>query len=209
VIGFTGTLLMKLPGPLNPAQEKQLQTVQSSARHLLSLINDLLDLAKIEAGKLELVREALDGKSVVEEVCTALRPLAERKGLRFMVTLPDAPLPLNTNRRALTQILINLADNAIKYTPQGEVRLNVRRLPERPGRIIFDIQDTGPGIRAQDQNKLFEAFARIASTEQSHLPGTCLGLHFSRKLAEILGGSISFHSVYGCGSTFTLELQEE
>lgn len=119
VIGFTGTLLMKLPGPLTPEQDKQLRTVQTSARHLLSLINDLLDLAKIEAGKFELGREAVDCRSVLDEVSTSLRPVAEKKGLTFSVTQPAEPLSLHTNRRALTQILINLTDNAIKFTARG------------------------------------------------------------------------------------------
>src|SRR5215813_4010122 len=122
IIGFTGTLLMKLPGPLTVDQDKQLRTVQGSARHLLSLINDLLDLAKIESGKVELRLEPVICQRVVQEVATALRPLAETKGLVFEVTTPTVDLIIQTDHRALSQILLNLTNNAIKFTEQGEVR---------------------------------------------------------------------------------------
>jgi len=116
IIGFTGTLLMRLPGPLTTDQEKQLQTIQISARHLLSLINDLLDLAKIESGRVELSLEPVSCRQLIDEVATALRPLAERKGLRFAVQSPDKDFVMRTDRRALSQILINLINNAIKFT---------------------------------------------------------------------------------------------
>ena len=119
IIGFTGTLLMKLPGPLLPDQEKQLRTVQTSGRHLLSLINDLLDLAKIESGKVEINLEPVECQSVVEEVVTALRPAAEAKGLTFEATVLPPDLCVRADRRALSQILLNLTTNAIKFTERG------------------------------------------------------------------------------------------
>jgi len=110
----------------------------------------------------------------------------------------------------LSQILINLTSNAIKYTERGSVHLRAqRRRSEECATVAISIEDTGPGICPEDQKKLFEAFSRIPAIEQSNQPGTGLGLHLSRKLAEVLGGSISFHSEYGRGSIFTLELQEE
>ena len=127
IIGFTGTLLMRLPGPLTTDQEKQLTTVQSSARHLLSLINDLLDLAKIQAGKIELHLEPVVCQDVIGEVVANLRQLAERKGLRFDLAVPPEPIILQTDRRALSQIIINLTNNAIKFTEQGEVRVDLVR----------------------------------------------------------------------------------
>src|SRR5262249_19960946 len=123
IIGFTGTLLMKLPGPLNDEQEKQLRMVQSSARHLLALINDLLDVSKIEAGKVELTLEPVDSAAVLGDVAATLRPQAHDKGLEFTVDALDRPALLRTDRRALRQIVLNLVGNAIKFTEHGSVRL--------------------------------------------------------------------------------------
>jgi protein-histidine pros-kinase len=125
IIGFTGTLLMRLPGPLTADQEKQLNTVRTSARYLLSLINDLLDLAKIESGNVEVNFDSVVLQNVVEEVASALRPQAEAKGLRFEVNAPAQDMIVLTDRRALSQILLNLMNNAIKFTEQGAVSLDV------------------------------------------------------------------------------------
>src|SRR6202022_2789525 len=125
VIGFTGTLLMKLPGPLTDDQESQLRTVQTSARQLLSLINDLLDLAKIESGKVELHFESVSCQSVIDEVASALSPLAVAKGLTFEVMPAAQDCAVQTDRRALSQILLNLTNNAIKFTETGRVSLDV------------------------------------------------------------------------------------
>lgn len=210
IIGFTGTLLMRLPGPLTTDQEKQLQTVQASARHLLLLINDLLDLAKIESGKVELHREPLIAQTVVQEVATTLRPLAESKGLGFEIALPTIDIVIGTDRRAFSQILINLANNAIKFTETGTVRIELDQRRER-GQTLTEVRvvDTGVGIRPEDQDKLFHAFAQVDAANKRRYEGTGLGLHLSQKLAELLGGRITFQSAYGMGSTFTLILTED
>lgn len=209
IIGFTGTLLMKLPGPLNAEQDKQLRIVQKGARHLLSLINDMLDLAKLGANKLELKFETTNCNSVLEEVAASLRPDAEKKGLDFTVVVPDPPVVQYTDRRALSQILINLTGNAIKFTETGAVCLRLApRTSADENVLAFSVEDTGPGIALKDQPKLFEAFARVDAADRRKLEGTGLGLHLSRKLAEQLGGKITFHSEYGKGSTFTLELPQ-
>ncbi len=127
IIGFTGTLLMKLPGPLTKDQADQLKSISTSAKHLLLLINDLLDLAKIDSGKVELNLEPVSCQSIVREVATTLSPLAESKGLRLTFDIPDDDVVLNTDRRALSQILLNLAYNAVKFTEKGEVKLELRR----------------------------------------------------------------------------------
>jgi PAS domain S-box-containing protein len=209
ILGFTGTLLMKLPGPLTADQEKQLRTVQASARHLLSLINDLLDLAKIESGKVELNLEPVECQAVVEEVATALRPSAQSKGLEFEATVSPPDLIVQADRRALSQILLNLTNNAIKFTEKGQVRLQVSRRQEA-GRTLteFRVSDAGPGIRAEDQARLFQAFKQVDAPRQQRQEGTGLGLHLSRKLAELLGGRITLQSEFGQGSTFTLVLAE-
>jgi PAS domain S-box-containing protein len=208
IIGFTGTLLMKLPGPLNDEQQKQLRTVQSSARHLLALINDLLDVAKIEAGKVELTFEAVDCNEVLDEVAAALRPQAHDKGLGFTVNAPERPIVFSTDRRALSQIIFNLAGNAIKFTESGGVSLTLcaHTLDGAP-RVEFQIEDSGIGIPLADQDKLFGAFTRVNSARPNAPEGTGLGLHLSQKLAELLGGKIVFRSESGKGSRFTLVLQ--
>jgi PAS domain S-box-containing protein len=203
IIGFTGTLLMRLPGPLTPDQDHQLQTVRTSARHLLSLINDLLDLAKIESGKVEVVTESVACQGVVNEVVTTLRPLAEAKGLMFEVSMPAQDVMVRTDRRALSQILINLTNNAIKFTEAGLVRLEISKPSADDRPIELRVIDSGIGIRPEDQEKLFKAFTQLGA---SHTGGTGLGLHLSQKLAELLEGSISFSSELGKGSTFVLSL---
>jgi protein-histidine pros-kinase len=208
IIGFTGTLLMKLPGPLNADQDKQLRTVQTGARHLLALINDLLDLAKIESGKVELSLIPTDCKDLIDEVAASLRPQAEAKGLEFTVTVPPG-LNVRSDRRALSQIVINLVNNAIKFTERGSVGLRAERREDSGSQALkISVEDTGIGIRPEDQAALFAAFSRVSAPGQKAYEGTGLGLHLSLKLAEALGGKIVLESEYGKGSTFTLVLPE-
>jgi len=211
IIGFTGTLLMRLPGPLTADQEKQLRTVQSSARHLLALINDLLDVARIDAGKVNLQPKVVDCGAVLDEVAGTLRPQAEAKGLALIVELPAEPVIVHTDRRALSQIVINLTGNAIKFTDRGEVRLTLTRAGNAADgrRIDIRVADTGIGIRATDQTRLFAPFSRVAAAEAAGSEGTGLGLHLSKKLAGLLGGHVSVASEYGKGSMFTLTLPAE
>jgi PAS domain S-box-containing protein len=209
IIGFTGLLLMKLPGPLTADQEEQLRSVETSAQHLLSLINDLLDLAKIESGKIDLKLEPVSAQSIVQEVATTMRPLAIAKGLQLEVANKCDPV-LRADRRALTQILINLVTNAIKFTEKGSVRMELDQHPDG-GRRLTEIRvvDTGIGIRSEDQSKLFQVFSQLENPAQGRQKGTGLGLHLSQKLAHLLGGEIRFCSAYSKGSTFTLVLTEE
>jgi signal transduction histidine kinase len=208
IIGFTGALLMKLPGPLTSEQDRQLTTIRSSARHLLSLINDILDVAKIEAGKVTLSLEQVQCQALMNEVADTLRPLAAQKGLALEVELASEPITLNTDRRALTQILINLANNAIKFTEKGQVKLSLRQRVDDGAHITeFSVADSGQGIREEDQAKLFQAFSQLDSTSTRHAEGAGLGLYLSQNLANLLGGSLFFSSDFGKGSTFTLALK--
>jgi protein-histidine pros-kinase len=209
IIGFTGTLLMKLAGPLTADQDSQLQTIRSSARHLLSLINDLLDLAKIESGKVVLNLEPVSCRAVMDEVAVSLAPQAAAKGLRFEVVIPDDDLVVPTDRRALQQIVLNLANNAIKFTEKGFVRLEVRRIALEPARVEVVITDSGIGISEEDQRKLFQAFEQARGGGRAHFEGSGLGLYLSQKLALLLGSEIVCHTEYGSGSRFSLVLQEE
>ncbi|HET9029153.1 MAG TPA: PAS domain S-box protein [Candidatus Aquilonibacter sp.] len=207
IIGFTGTLLMKLPGPLNAEQEQQLKTVQASARHLLSLINDILDLAKIESGKLELHFETILVRDMIDDVIKTLLPLAQQKGLALHVELPEEQMPVHADRRALHQILINLTSNAIKYTDEGEVRFSLRPVHEGGVRQIeVDVTDSGIGIKPEDKEKLFHAFSQVDPSSTRRFEGAGLGLYLSAKLARLLGGQITFTSEFGLGSTFTFRM---
>ncbi len=210
IIGFTGALLMRLPGPLTDEQDKQLNTIRGSARHLLSLINDILDVAKIEAGKVTLAVEKVQCQDLVREVAETLRPLAAQKGLALEVALDEQPITLDTDRRALTQILINLANNAIKFTEKGAVRVTLaqRALADGTRATEFSVADTGAGIREEDQAKLFQAFSQLDSTSTRHAEGAGLGLYLCQNLANVLGGSLFFKSEFGQGSTFTLQLKK-
>ena len=207
IIGFTGTLLMKLAGPLTADQEKQLNTVRTSARHLLSLINDLLDITKIEAGKLELKLESIDCKEMMDEVGATLRPLAEAKHLEFIVRPPEDGITLFSDRRKLSQIAINLIGNAIKFTEKGSVSVEFGQRREH-GRLLTELRvsDTGNGITPEQQARLFQAFTQL-DTGSRHYEGTGLGLHLSQKLAHLIGGRIELASEFGKGSTFTLTVR--
>ena len=207
IIGFTGALLMKLPGPLTTEQDKQLNTIRTSARHLLSLINDILDVAKIEAGKVTLELQKVQCQSVVRDVVDTLRPLALQKNLTLELDLADTPIVLETDQRALTQILLNLGNNAIKFTESGSVRVSLtQRQGEGPQVIEFSVTDSGAGIREEDQAKLFQAFSQLDSTSTRHAEGAGLGLYLCQNLANLIGGSLFFKSDFGQGSTFTLAL---
>lgn len=211
ILGFTGTLLMRLPGPLTTDQEHQLRTVQTSARHLLSLINDLLDLAKIESGKVELRLEPISCQQVLEEVVTTLRPLAEAKQLDFQCLFPVEEIILRTDRRALSQILINLTNNAIKFTDSGKVHLELHQHAHNDNHDLITeivVTDTGMGIAPEDQRRLFQAFQQLDNTSARRHEGTGLGLYLSQKLASLLGARIEFESTHGQGSVFKLVIQE-
>ncbi|APA67065.1 hybrid sensor histidine kinase/response regulator [Janthinobacterium sp. 1_2014MBL_MicDiv] len=213
IIGFTGALLMKLPGPLTADQDKQLNTIRASARHLLSLINDILDVAKIEAGKLTLSIEPVHCQELMAEVADTLRPLAQQKGLALGIELGEADQPpaiIDTDRRALTQILINLLNNAIKFTEQGTVRISLAQR-EEDGVLVTEmsIADSGAGIKEEDQAKLFQAFSQLDSTSTRHVEGAGLGLYLCQNLANAIGGALFFNSDYGSGSTFTLALRSK
>jgi len=210
IIGFTGVLLMKLSGPLTPDQEKQLNTMQSSARRLLSLMNDFLDLIKLESGKGGLNFEPLSCASVIADMATTLRPVAENKGLTFQVTLPEDDIVIYSDRRTFSQIVNNLVTNAIKFTVQGGIGVVLARREEN-GRMFaaISIDDSGCGIKPEDQAKLFAAFPALDSLSGGRKEGTGLRLHLSQKLAEVLGGRITLKSEYGKGSTFSLLLPEK
>jgi PAS domain S-box-containing protein len=206
IIGFTGTMLMKLPGPLNAEQEHQLTLVQTSGKHLLSIINDLLDLAKIESGRVQIALEPVDCLKIMEEIVQSLQPLAQGKGLTLRIEPFDGPGTATADRRALGQILINLVNNAIKFTDEGEICLSLIPAAAATAPVRITVRDSGPGIPAVDLDRIFRAFERSTVSAKASDEGTGLGLHISLKLAELLNGTITVASVVGEGSTFTVSL---
>jgi protein-histidine pros-kinase len=207
VIGFTGTILMGLSGPLTADQRKQLETVKTNGKQLLAIINDLLDLAQIESGKVELTFEPVDCRALLEEVVSGLRPVADAKGIDLQVVIAEHTVTLQTDRRALSQILINLTNNAIKYTDEGSVRVELDECETDDGSMIrFTVVDTGLGIKEEDRVRLFTAFQQVEPSATRRTEGTGLGLYISQKLAELIHGTLGFESEYGAGSRFVLEL---
>jgi len=209
IIGFTGTMLMKLPGPINPEQTKQLRMVQSSARHLLSLINDLLDLTRIESGKVELELVPTPCRPVIEEVLALLQTQARNKGLALALVESEQDVTVTADRRALQQILINLVDNAIRFTDSGTVLVRLARVaaaePNGCPRAAISISDSDGGVDA-GQGGRHQAISQLQASSMHQFEGTGLGLHLSQKLATLLHGEILFDSEYGVGSIFTLTL---
>ncbi|MEN6423248.1 MAG: ATP-binding protein, partial [Smithella sp.] len=206
IIGFTGILLQHLAGPLNAEQDKQLHMVYNSAKHLLDLINDVLDISKIEAQQLNVVHETFNLRDCVEKVVKSSQPLADKKGIELSAAMAPEIRLIKSDRRRVEQILLNLISNAVKFTEQGFVRLNC---VGHENKIIIAVQDSGIGIKAEDMDILFNAFRQIESGITRKYDGTGLGLAISRKLANLLGGEITVESVWGQGSTFSLILPNE
>ena len=204
IIGFTGIILQKLVGPLNDEQVKQLTMVQDSAHHLLSLINDVLDLSKIEAGQLAVATEDFDLRDVIHKAVGTVTPLARQKHLPISVRIGSTVGVITSDRRRVEQILLNLLNNAIKFTSEGQVILSCEADSEW---ITTDIQDTGIGIAPQDTDKLFKAFQQIETGLSRRFEGTGLGLSICKKLVELLGGRIHAYSAgLGQGATFGFSL---
>jgi PAS domain S-box-containing protein len=204
IIGFTGIILQQLVGPVNDEQFKQLTMVQDSAHHLLSLINDVLDLSKIEAGQLTVAVEAFDLRDAIHRAAARVSPLAQQKQLPIDVQIAPAIGIVTSDRRRVEQILLNLLNNAIKFTPTGQVTLNCTADPYW---ITIRIQDTGIGIAPEHMDKLFRAFQQIETGLSRRFEGTGLGLSICKKLVELLGGRIQANSAgLGQGATFTFTL---
>ena len=211
IIGFTGIILDGLAGPLNPEQERQLAMVQNSARHLLALINDVLDISKIEAAQLKVTSMPMSVPAAVANVVGIVRPLAEKKGLTLQVEVAPEIGSIRSDPRRVEQVLLNLLNNAIKFTEQGGVTLSVAR-EDRPGlaggAIRFAVRDTGIGLKPESLATLFQPFKQVDSGLSRSQEGTGLGLAICRRLAELMGGTVTVESEWGKGSVFTFTLPE-
>ena len=203
IIGFTGIMLQGLPGPLNEEQTKQLGMVQGSARHLLELINDVLDLSKIEAGQLQIEAEPFDVRTAVDKVTQLVAPMAEKKQLALTSEVSSDVGEITGDRRRFEQILINLLNNAVKFSEEGYVRVECGVDGDE---LLTRVSDTGIGIKPEDLDKLFNPFQQVDIGLTRNHEGSGLGLSICKKLLGMMGGSISVDSEWGVGSTFTFRL---
>ncbi|MFD0834358.1 ATP-binding protein [Mariniflexile aquimaris] len=206
IIGFTGILLKEYAGPLNEEQKKQLTMVKTSGQHLLGLINDVLDISKIEAGKLKVSLYPFNYLKILEKTLDFLLPQAAKKGLVFKTEISQLHITLNSDERRVEQVLLNLISNAIKFSNKGSITVQVDVVDDM---LITQIKDQGIGIAPKDLNKLFMPFIQLDSGLSRSHEGTGLGLAICRNLIEKLGGTIEAKSKVGKGSVFTFKLPLE
>lgn len=204
IIGFSSIMLNEWTGPLTDEQKENMGAVLRSGKHLLSVINDIIDVSKIEAGKIESIVEDFDVRDVIMEAVETLRREIDRKRLTLAVQAPRQVL--HADRRRLLQSILNLVSNAVKYTAQGSIEVRAQ-VSEDGAVLTLEVEDTGIGIREEELDKLFLPFVRIHSPMQATIPGTGLGLYLTKKLVqELLKGDIQVTSTYGSGSRFTLRV---
>ncbi len=206
IIGFTGILQQELVGPLNDEQQKQMGMVRNSSGHLLNLINDVLDISKIEAGQLTVAKEPCDVRAAIEKVAQNMQPLAEKKGLVLTVDVAPDVGPITSDQRRVEQVIYNLISNAIKFTEHGRVRVECYL---KGREVITRVSDTGIGIKNEDMEHLFSPFYQIDSGLVRQYEGTGLGLSICSKILDLLGGRIWVESEWGKGSTFSFALPME
>ncbi len=205
VLALSRLLLDRIDGDLTPEQERQVGYIRRSAEGLLELVNDMLDLAKVEAGKVDVKSVTFTVHQLFGGLRGALRPLTTRQSVELIFDHPDDLPELYTDEGKVTQILRNLISNALKFTEQGEVRVTARR-DQASGFVVFAVRDTGIGIDPRDHERIFEEFSQVDTRLQRKAKGTGLGLSLSRSLATLLGGTLRVESVLGQGSVFTLSI---
>lgn len=206
IIGYTKLMLDGLEGEVNEEQRKDLRTVYNNSQHLLALINDLLDLSKIEAGKITVINEAFTIAELLDEALPAIRLLADEKGLTLSHSVAPTIDHLYADRAKTKQTLINILGNAVKFTSQGDIKLDIA---EGDGEFIFSVSDTGMGIEKEDLEAIFDSFKQVGPSQIAGYEGTGLGLAISKQFVEMQGGRIWAESEPGKGSTFTFTLPKK
>jgi PAS domain S-box-containing protein len=206
VLGYSTLLLERIYGPLNDKQVEGIERTQKAARHLLELVNDVLDLSKIEAGKIDLRLQPVEFPGLIEDLFVTVRPLADEHGSTLSLELPPAnePIKIVSDPRRVRQILLNLLSNAIKFGKGKPIQVFCKRLAD--GGATIAVRDQGDGISKEDQERIFHEFVQLGKTQLQD--GTGLGLPISRRLAELLRGSLTVDSTPGEGSTFCLRLPQ-
>jgi signal transduction histidine kinase len=205
ILGYTHMLLQGISGEISEAQRRSLSRIDSNSRHLLALINDILDITRIEAGRMPLTLTSFSLPLLIDEVMAELEPIVKRSNLQVVVRVPGRLPPLRSDRQKIKQIVVNLLSNALKFTHEGTVTIRAHHQPGT-GTLRVSVTDTGIGISAQDQAKVFEDFRQLDDSPARGYGGTGLGLAICRRLAVMLGGNIELASEAGEGSTFTLVL---
>jgi signal transduction histidine kinase len=203
IIGFSEVLSERMFGEVNEKQEEYLKDIHASGQHLLSLINDILDLSKIEAGRMELELANFDLPTATDNALTLVRERAGRRGITLACEIAEQVGMIQGDERKVKQVLLNILSNALKFTPEGG-RIDVRVVPG-DGVVEVSVSDTGIGIAPEDQGTIFEEFQQVG-TAAKKVEGTGLGLALSRKFVELHGGRIWVQSEEGVGSTFTFTI---
>ena len=204
IIGYEELLADGITGPVSEMQHSQLTRIKASAKHLLTLIDEVLSLARIEAGREATQREAIDVGALMHAAADLVAPVVAAKGLTCAFQSPGDPISLNSDPVKVRQILVNLLANAVKFTdPGGGITCAARQNGDT---VIFEVRDTGIGIAAENLERIFDAFWQVQQKAARRVGGTGLGLHLSRRLARLLGGDITVESAPGRGSTFVLAL---
>ncbi len=208
IIGFSEFLHDERPGAINAKQKEYLNDILMSGRHLLQLINDILDLSKVEAGRMEFFPERFDAAKVVEEACIAISPLATQGGIQVEYPSAGRPAPVDLDRQKLKQVLLNLLSNAVKFTPTGG-RVAIVHAVSADGFLEVSVEDSGIGIEPEHLGQLFVEFQQIDSGTSRRYGGTGLGLALVKRIVELQGGAIGVQSQPGRGSVFTVRLPFE
>ena len=206
IIGFTGILQQEMVGPLNEEQKKQLGMVRGSSSHLLNLINDVLDISKIEAGQMQFMKESFNLRESIEKIIQTIQPQAENKNLEVEVEIASGVMTITSDQRRVEQVILNLLSNAIKFIEHGKIRVECSI---NEGQVLVRVIDTGIGIKNEDMEKLFKPFRQIDAAITRKYEGTGLGLSICKKIIELLGGKIWVESEWGKGSTFSFTLPVE
>lgn len=207
IMGYVDLILTKAYGDLSTVQEDRLYRVRQNSVHLLALINDILDLSKIEAGKLEIVAQPFEVKIVSQQVIDAARALAARNNNQLVLNLPDRPGIMDSDPIRLRQILHNLLSNACKFTHEGTITLEVKRFSEGETEWVrFSVVDQGIGMSEDQLKHIYNEFVQVDSSTTRLYEGTGLGLAITRRLCDMLGGRILVDSVLDQGSVFTVEI---
>jgi len=204
IIGFSEALMERMFGELNEKQGDYLKDIHESGKHLLSLINDILDLSKIEAGRMELELSTFHLPTAISNAMTLVRERAQRQGVELDADVDPRLAEFQADERKLKQILLNLLSNAVKFTPEGgRVGVSAKFDTEK---VEIAVKDSGVGISPQDQRSLFEEFKQVGKDSSRKAEGTGLGLALTKRFVELHGGAIRVESAQGKGSTFTFSL---
>jgi signal transduction histidine kinase len=204
-LGYTSMLLQGVAGECEPPVKRQLGRIESNGRHLLTIINEILDISRIEAGRMPLQLSTFRIPDLVNEVKSELEPIIMRSKLTVTLQLPRDLAPISSDRQKVKQIILNLLSNALKFTHEGSIRVTTG-FERRSGVLTIEVRDTGIGIATTDQQRIFEDFQQVDSSTTKPYSGTGLGLSICRRFADMLGGGIAVQSELGVGSTFILSL---